>query len=1847
MESVEVMERRLTVLTTTDQRDPAGIVDSTIEAERDASLSVACALIEDLVEQMAWKDAPPSNDLVSSENHPNNFMRSPSSRTSGWHSHHHSAKMGAFPTSPGYPKLMLSPTTLQGTCSFETADSSHDILSFFQDYLRETHGGLNIFPTGHPMAEYNKALEQQMALPDRLGHTSLAALANWTLNALGVDRKSSTANIPMQIETSIVPSTPTLNVKQTPTSHQRRLWRKKRNSPTQQATQPTNTVRLQMFGSEYARHLSNSALAPAVTDARPRRHLRRNMMSWKLKPTAKTVVNPIYLDDADGAYQTGALLDIVVTNGDQAPPPGFLRLGSASHPFTLERGKKTLYLDVKKEPSWDKAVQRPCITALTIVFPDRYEFVPPGFSIVRDGKAGHTSTNDKTSHPELKENVGNPADIGLSERAFLCFRRSREGNPITSLIPLSPSAAESVPTGFTVLEKSPRNFSASIQEKPGRAIFFGYQQRLANLETLRPLPLLMSVLVCRSSPKVSSRSKREDDESEVDKLEAFYATGGTIVPAKVGRFHIMDRTTHSLLSPSSISNRLSLIEQSRISAGKKGLSITESTDLMTSISRAPSTCSSRGECWDRRVLQEGLSETEDSRADLSLRGEEGLQGCASIFRNLQEAWPMHPIFQNEDENIACNEALSFIPTIETVPGSSLSMENVQTRCLLIAPILTSCYNRHGGTALIAVEGLFHLLTKTDFFGEDVELSDDGDDESCHRLTLLDLTIQVVCDVATCGAQETSFGACVEFVETAVRYCQAQLNTRTIGYVIRFYLFVFYFGASVPTTNPQWPNPAWGAPPATGDDVFADTVSILYDPRTKGGSDYLPGGAPQSAALALKEMISLCLVRLGKVSVSNIIYSIVQDPSNLSDAGGRSGEGIGSFLDRLLSSRVDDAVAHVERANLVQLALHQIHRSGGSELFWHDMVNACGVGLFGRDPKLTEAGRDIYTMTFALMANLTKIAYGKSRPSTTLQEALPRDTASKMLSLELLLHFLEYWSDQQEAVCLMGVSDPSSSKSHSNETLAFIVRRMIAPCLLSNTKVGLENSAVFSRLVRIVFELWKSPIYRQHCKAELGVLIEQFVVRLLHLGPQLLRSDKVDVFSDKAGQSLHFQQLTLLRELKRVFVVEPKQAVELFINYDSDFVFQDTGTVQLLPGSQWKLFQKMTSALSSIAEQCGEVIGRQIEEHRSMIDSRNEAVSSPKNDASDSSSSNKASIRESARLLRTASLEALSQIVRAVALSAGASVGPEFSGLFASWSTVDAPVVHDDTFDSNRNELSIYVETPPPSPSKFRALGSSSRKSKEKAIDTAADIAGRKTLKKAVEYLIACNVLPPTPRDIATFLRIHKERFDPAALGLYLGESGIGGSEGEYWNAIRVAFVRPISFVGMNVVQGLRHFLTHCGFILPGEAQKIDRIINTFAQCYYEDNAGDLQLCPFRNEDTVYMLSFAIIMLNTDLHKNTGTSNRGKKMSKTDFIQNLRGVEQGDDIPRQYLSEVYDSIEETPIALDEHSSRSSDSEDNNAILQDMLNSVRSAASLLHSLAVHDFKFATLKDVVESRRVAQDVALGQITRDIVSKTWHHWHGVISTCLETAHLDLQGMESCVDMLLYALATSVCLDMKMEASAFLAQLGRLKSFEELRQGRWVHAPDNEAFRGEDWYLELEEACNSSEERRLWALRNIREWMESVQGALLEDVCSKAELTRAVSQLENGDTLLQDPARNFIRSGDLFKKSGRTGRAVDYRFFLFSDILVYAKPEASGRYKIHEELPLYQMKVVDWYPSTQKSRQRSFDIHHPRKKFQVICADANERQSWVSDIRSAITFEVERKMKLEAARLAVITKAF
>ena len=114
-----------------------------------------------------------------------------------------------------------------------------------------------------------------------------------------------------------------------------------------------------------------------------------------------------------------------------------------------------------------------------------------------------------------------------------------------------------------------------------------------------------------------------------------------------------------------------------------------------------------------------------------------------------------------------------------------------------------------------------------------------------------------------------------------------------------------------------------------------------------------------------------------------------------------------------------------------------------------------------------------------------------------------------------------------------------------------------------------------------------------------------------------------------------------------------------------------------------------------------------------------------------------------------------------------------------------------------------------------------QKNKQDSFDVAFELISTKGLKKGIDYLIASRLLTSSPRHISAFLRIHQSSIDAGILGEYLGEGGVDGADVDFFNLIRFNFARATSFVGMNVEQAIRHYLTGCGFRLPGEAQKID------------------------------------------------------------------------------------------------------------------------------------------------------------------------------------------------------------------------------------------------------------------------------------------------------------------------------------------------------------------------------------------------------------------------------------------
>jgi len=66
----------------------------------------------------------------------------------------------------------------------------------------------------------------------------------------------------------------------------------------------------------------------------------------------------------------------------------------------------------------------------------------------------------------------------------------------------------------------------------------------------------------------------------------------------------------------------------------------------------------------------------------------------------------------------------------------------------------------------------------------------------------------------------------------------------------------------------------------------------------------------------------------------------------------------------------------------------------------------------------------------------------------------------------------------------------------------------------------------------------------------------------------------------------------------------------------------------------------------------------------------------------------------------------------------------------------------------------------------------------------------------------------------------------------------------------------------------------------------------------------------KSAQALFVLCFSTIMLNTDLH-NDGVL---KKMSLADFLRNNRGINDGKDVPEDFLSRLYNNIKYDEIQL---------------------------------------------------------------------------------------------------------------------------------------------------------------------------------------------------------------------------------------------------------------------------------------------------------------------------------------------
>ncbi|KAK4536532.1 hypothetical protein CDCA_CDCA08G2557 [Cyanidium caldarium] len=203
---------------------------------------------------------------------------------------------------------------------------------------------------------------------------------------------------------------------------------------------------------------------------------------------------------------------------------------------------------------------------------------------------------------------------------------------------------------------------------------------------------------------------------------------------------------------------------------------------------------------------------------------------------------------------------------------------------------------------------------------------------------------------------------------------------------------------------------------------------------------------------------------------------------------------------------------------------------------------------------------------------------------------------------------------------------------------------------------------------------------------------------------------------------------------------------------------------------------------------------------------------------------------------------------------------------------------------------------------------------EGAAATGTDAALVQTLRRKQELSEAVARFNKSPEEGLQWARDHQllSLDDPAAVARWLRTTAgldkrqLGeflGRADDFARQVMHAFTDAADFTDARIDDALRRHLST--FRLPGEAQKIDRIAEKFAQRYCACNAN-----VFASADTAYVLAYSVIMLNTDLHN----PQVRKKMTVEDFVRNNRGIDDGADLPRELLVGIYRRIAAQEIRL---------------------------------------------------------------------------------------------------------------------------------------------------------------------------------------------------------------------------------------------------------------------------------------------------------------------------------------------
>ena len=311
-------------------------------------------------------------------------------------------------------------------------------------------------------------------------------------------------------------------------------------------------------------------------------------------------------------------------------------------------------------------------------------------------------------------------------------------------------------------------------------------------------------------------------------------------------------------------------------------------------------------------------------------------------------------------------------------------------------------------------------------------------------------------------------------------------------------------------------------------------------------------------------------------------------------------------------------------------------------------------------------------------------------------------------------------------------------------------------------------------------------------------------------------------------------------------------------------------------------------------------------------------------------------------------------------------------------------------------------------------------------------------KKIDEAFVRFNAGKKSGMKLLKELGVIKEGVEPLAIFLRedkrVSHSVIGeifGGEDEFNLSVLEHFLSLLSFSDLSILEALKYFLSL--FELPGEGQKVERILENFAKKYADDNPG------LYTTDAAHLLSFLLMMLHTNAHNPQVVD----KMNLASFLNIGKNIDNdGKPVAVETLTKFYHDVNQTPLAV--HSLEKRRREIQNTLSRSFKE--KQELFKLESLKLIENYSLKSKDVtvVEDYQFVENSSVLQV---FVSSMWSSLMAFFSTSIANC-VDQEFLRALVDATMSMIRLLDVFGMRTERDSFINLLVQFSGLEKTFNG-------------------------------------------------------------------------------------------------------------------------------------------------------------------------------------------------------